>query len=89
VGDGGSYGLILLRLIDPYDIIAGKVFSARARDQDDVRVVGRKLDKGRLLERVHEFPASVWNDDRLRSQAKDTWGIAFHEDLPLPPHAAG
>ncbi len=86
--DGGSYGSILLRLIDPYDIIAGKVFSARARDQDDVRVVSRRLDKGPLLERVHEYSAAVWGDERLREQARDTWQIVFLEDLPLPPHAA-
>ena len=86
--DGGSYGKILLRLLDPYDIVAGKVFSARSRDQDDVRVASRLLDKSRLLERVHEYAASVGDDERLRTQAMDTWQIVFLEDLPLPPSTA-
>jgi hypothetical protein len=87
--DGGSYGKILLRLIDPYDIIAGKVFSSRTRDRDDVRVVSRRLDRAHLLEHVHEYPAAVWDDERLRDQAIKTWRLVFLEDLPLPPHVAG
>ncbi len=79
---GGSYGKILLRLIDPYDIVAGKVFSARTRDRDDVRVVSRHLDRLRLLDRVHEFPEGVWADDRSRNQATKTWRLVFLEDLP-------
>lgn len=85
--DGGSYGSIHLKLVDPYDIIAGKVFSARARDQDDVRVVSRRLAKARLLERVHEHFSTLRDDQRLRDQAGDTWQIVFLEDLPPPATA--
>ena len=50
--DFGSFGKIQVRLIDPYDIIAGKIFSNRPKDRDDVRLLSSALDKEQLRQRV-------------------------------------
>jgi hypothetical protein len=84
-----SCGKILLRLVDPYDIIAGKVFSASEKHRDDVRVASRQLDREKLRGRVQEYAASVWDKEQLREQARKTWELVFLEELPLAPHAAG
>ena len=44
--DLGSFGKIQVRLVDPHDIIAGKVYSPRSKDLDDFRLLAPGLEQG-------------------------------------------
>ncbi|WP_165230386.1 DUF6036 family nucleotidyltransferase [Aquisphaera insulae] len=79
--DAGTFGKIRLRLVDPADIIAGKVYSPRAKDLDDFRMLCEGLDRGVLRDRVIRGLPSRWSDPEARARAIQNWYIAYGEAL--------
>ena len=79
--DLGSFGKIQVRLVDPHDIIAGKVYSPRSKDLDDFRLLAPSLNKERLRELViGEFP-SLWSGEETRQKAIQNWYVVYGENL--------
>jgi hypothetical protein len=81
--DFGTFGKIHVRLVDPYDIIAGKVFSIRPKDRDDFRLLSLGLDKEQLRQRIVSGLSSLWSNAKDRDQATQNWYIVYGEDLDV------
>ena len=81
--DFGTFGKIQLRLVDPHDIIAGKVYSPRSKDLDDFRLLAPNLDKQRLRELVIKELSSLWSSDETRQRAMQNWYVVYGEDLEI------
>jgi hypothetical protein len=79
--DLGSFGKVQVRLIDPYDIIAGKIFSHRPKDRDDVRLLSSALDKEQLRRRVVGGLSTLGSSVEERDQAIRNWYIVYGEEL--------
>ena len=69
-------------LVDVVDVWLSKLFSAREKDRDDLRLVARRLDKSALAERLKESCAGLLAEPDLRRHAVDNWYIVYGEVLP-------
>jgi hypothetical protein len=69
-------------LVDVYDIVLSKLFSARAKDLDDLRMLSRQLDKKTLTQRLKDTTVPLLAVERLYQQAEHNWYILFGEPLP-------
>ena len=69
-------------LVDPYDVFVGKLFSVRAKDRDDLRMLKRRLDKETIVQRLLETAGKLRSDLRLAKAAEDNWFVVFGERLP-------
>jgi hypothetical protein len=78
----GSFGQLEVSLVDVYDVFLSKLFSARARDRDDLRALLPQLSKDTLLRRLKETTDGLQRDATLRQQAAQNWYILFGETLP-------
>ncbi len=81
--DFGTFGKIQLRLVDPHDIIAGKVYSPRSKDLDDFRLLAPSLDKQRLRELVIRELSSLWSSEGTRQRAMQNWYVVYGENLEI------
>jgi len=81
--DFGTFGKIHLRLVDPHDIIAGKVYSPRPKDLDDFRLLAPSLDNQRLRELVIRGLSSLWSSNETRQRAIQNWYVVYGENLEL------
>jgi hypothetical protein len=79
--DLGSFGEIHVRLIDPYDIIAGKIFSNRPKDRDDFRLLSLALDREELKRRIVGGLSPLWSNVEQRDVAIRNWYIVYGEEL--------
>jgi hypothetical protein len=79
--DFGTFGKIHVNLVDPHDIIAGKVSSSRPKDLDDFRLLSLCLDKEQLKQRVIQGISPHWSNDKDRQQAIQNWYIVYGENL--------
>ncbi len=79
----GSYGNLLVSVVDTYDILAGKVYSARSRDRDDLRRLAPYIDRARLLDRLQSSTEPLWREEQNRQRAVQNWYVVYGEDLEL------
>jgi hypothetical protein len=79
--DFGMFGKIHVNLVDPLDIIAGKVSSSRPKDPDDFRLLSLSLDKEQLRQRVTQGMAPHGSNEKDRQQAIQNWYIVYGDDL--------
>lgn len=79
----GSYGRLQVSVVDAYDILAGKVYSGRRKDRDDLRRLAPHIDKAKLLDRLQSSTARLWRQDQDRQRAVQNWYIVYGEDLAL------
>ena len=77
----GSFGKLEVLLVDPVDIFIGKLFSARAKDRDDLRALAPQFDKALLLTRLRDSAGGLMADERLAQQAATNWYILYGESL--------
>jgi hypothetical protein len=69
-------------LVDVYDVTLSKLFSARLKDLEDLRVLKPQLDKDVLRERLRSSAGDFLAAPRLKQLAQDNWQILYGEALP-------
>lgn len=79
----GRFGNLDVFLVDPLDIFVGKLFSAREKDLDDLRLLAPQLGKSEITDRLREAGRSLTSDAKLADSARKNWYILFGEELPL------
>jgi hypothetical protein len=78
----GSFGGLQVLTVDVYDVFLSKLFSNRAKDLDDLRVLSPGLDKGTLAQRLQTTAASLLREPTLRPSAERNWYVLYGEPLP-------
>jgi hypothetical protein len=78
----GRFGQLDVWLVDRHDTWLGKLFSAREKDRDDLRLVAPVLDKTIVRQRLADACGQFLSDADLRRNASDNWYIVFGESLP-------
>jgi hypothetical protein len=78
----GSFGQIRVFLVDAYDVFLSKLFSAREKDRDDLRVLVRQLDKDMLVRRLRDTTTALRTDLKYLPLAEKNWYILYGEPLP-------
>jgi hypothetical protein len=69
-------------LVDVYDVALSKLFSARLKDLEDLRVLKPQLDKEVLTTRFRSCAGDFLAAPRLKQLAQDNWQILYGEPLP-------
>jgi len=77
-----SFGQLRISLIDEYDALAGKLFSSRARDLDDLRAAKALMDRTVLVQRLRDSSAALRSEAKLLAAAEKNWFVLFGEELP-------
>ncbi len=78
----GMFGRLTVYLVDVYDVFLSKLFSARLKDMEDLKVLAPQLDKERLVRRLKDTTAGFMVVDYLKELAQKNWQIIFGEALP-------
>ena len=63
-------------------ISAGKLFSKRDKDLDDLQLIEAKLDKEQLTKQLLANAAAFLKEPALKEMAQKNWYILFGENLP-------
>jgi hypothetical protein len=69
-------------LVDVYDVALSKLFSARLKDLEDLRVLKPQVDKDVLTARFRSSAGDFLAAPRLKQLAQDNWQILYGEPLP-------
>jgi len=77
------FGQLQVYVVDAYDVFVSKLFSARLKDRDDLRVLAPQLDKKTLLCRLHDTTQDLLAAPGLRERAEQNWYIIYGESLPI------
>jgi hypothetical protein len=78
----GLFSRLEVSLVDVYDVFLSKLFSARMKDQGDLKVLAPQLDKSILVERFQTTCSDFLSAPRLKELALNNWRILFGDDLP-------
>jgi len=78
----GPIGKLQVFVVDEYDVLIGKLFSARSKDLDDLREVLPRLDSHTVRTRLTETTAALRSDAKSNHAAERNWFILFRESLP-------
>jgi hypothetical protein len=78
----GRFGHLDVYLVDVYDVVVSKLFSAREKDLDDLRAVASRIDKQVLESRVRQSAAPLRGEQRLAENAQRNWYIVYGEPVP-------
>jgi hypothetical protein len=78
----GQFGRLEVLVIDPCDIFVGKLFSARTKDRDDLRILAPQLDKRQIADRLRSSATALRREPALAQNATRNWYILFGEPLP-------
>jgi hypothetical protein len=78
----GAFGQLHVFLVDVYDVVLSKLFSAREKDRDDLRILLPQLSKESIVQRLQESAAALMGDAAMRQKAEKNWYILFGESLP-------
>jgi hypothetical protein len=81
----GLFGRLEVSLVDVYDIFLSKLFSARDKDRDDLRVLVPQLSKESIIQRLHDSAQALLGDEKFRPRAEHNWYILFGKPLPIQP----
>jgi hypothetical protein len=76
------FGTLQAYLVDELDVVLRKLFSARPKDQDDVRLLLPGIDRAQLLERLTATCGGLLADPTLRANAERNWYVLTGEKLP-------
>jgi hypothetical protein len=75
-------GQLQVALVDVYDLLLGKLFSARRKDRDDLRMLLPALDSETLLRRLRDTCGAFLADAALRQHAEQNWFVLTGQELP-------
>jgi hypothetical protein len=76
------FGKLQAFLVDVVDVFLSKLFSARRKDFDDLRLLLPALDRATIVRRLHDHCAALLAEPTLRGQAEQNWYILTGEALP-------
>jgi hypothetical protein len=76
------FGQLQVYLVDVYDVFLSKLFSAREKDRDDLRMLVPQLEKETLVRRLRDSTAPLRADATLLRRAEENWSILYGETLP-------
>ena len=77
------FGQLQVSLVDAYDVFLSKLFSARTKDRDDLRMLAPQLDKGTIMRRLQDTTQDLLTAPGLREKAEQNWYIIYGEPLPV------
>lgn len=80
----GVFGSIAAFRVDPIDVLVGKLFSARTKDVDDVRLALPLVDRQAFVDRLSTTTARWRADEKLHAAAVSNWYVITGE-ASLPP----
>lgn len=80
----GRFGHLDVFLVDPYDVLVSKLFSAREKDLDDLRALAPRIDKQVLESRLLQWAGPLRAERRFTESAERNWYVAFGDQLPAP-----
>jgi hypothetical protein len=75
----GPFGSLAVRVVDPIDVLTGKLFSRRTKDLDDFRIAYGKVDVAALRGRIASSTAAFRRDASLVEAATQNWYIVTGE----------
>jgi hypothetical protein len=76
------FGKLQVALVDVLDVFAGKLFSARTKDLDDLRQLMPPLEREVVVRHLHDHCSAHLREPALRAQAEQNWYILTGEALP-------
>lgn len=76
----GQFGSMAVRVVDPIDILVGKLFSKRPKDLDDVRLAWPKIDQKAFRSRLVGSTNAFRADGSLAASAQANWYIVTGEE---------
>ena len=79
----GVFGKLQVFAVDEYDVFAGKLFSSRDKDRDDLRELVDKLDRALLTQHVAQNTADLRSEPKSAAAAEKNWFVLFGESLPV------
>lgn len=79
----GVYGSLSVFLVDPLDVLVGKLFSHREKDLDDLRLLTSSFTKEQITDRLRTAGRTLLGEPRDREAATRNWYVLFgDESLP-------
>jgi hypothetical protein len=78
----GEFDKLQVYLVDPLDVALSKLFSKRAKDLDDLRMLADRLAKQSLAQRLHAAGRRLLAEPDLCTNATTNWFIVYGEPLP-------
>jgi hypothetical protein len=69
-------------LLDVYDVFLSKLFSARVKDRQDLKMLVPQLDKETIVRLLKETSQSMLAAPGLREKADNNWTMLYGEPLP-------
>ena len=75
------FGQLHVYLVDMYDVFLSKLFSARIKDRDDLRMLAPQLDKATIIRRLCDTTQNLLTAPSLREQAGQNWYVIYGESL--------
>ena len=76
------FGQLHVYLVDACDVFLRKLFSARLKDRDDLRMLAPQLDKGTIIRRLRDTTQDLLAAPDVREKAEQNWYIIYGESLP-------
>jgi hypothetical protein len=76
------FGNLCAYLVDELDVVLSKLFSGRAKDLHDIRLLLPEIDRAQLLERLKATCGALLGEADLRANATRNWYILTGEELP-------
>ena len=76
----GTFGRVEVILVDPVDVLTGKVFSRRPKDLVDLRAAWQNVDRDALRERVRTATDGLRQTPNLLEKATQNWYILTGEE---------
>ena len=76
----GTFNKLSVRIVDPIDVLTGKMFSKRDKDFNDVQACWPQLDAEVLRDRLRFNTQDLRAEDRLRGAAEHNWYVLTGED---------
>jgi hypothetical protein len=79
----GSFAGLEVALVDMHDIFLSKLFSARDKDLDDLRMLLPSIDRQTVARRLGDSCTGLLVEPGLRQNAERNWYVLTGEALPL------
>jgi hypothetical protein len=78
----GVFGEMKVFLVDAIDIFVGKLFSHRAKDLTDLRVLKPRLDWDTVASRLKSSAGPLRGEARMLEAAEHNWYVLTGDALP-------